>query len=144
MQRSAPIQPKTSESLPNICQKLAPTLRAHWSTGPPVHPTRRSPPGGIRRVRVPAVYLRFTSFGASSKCFKRLSRPLKYGFHFPRKFRKRSASTNFDGNSWWISSSMDQSCFCVQHYSEVLILFGIGIFWTRSERSLSFCSLHPF
>ena len=43
-----------------------------------------------------------------------------------------SVSFRLVPNSW-----MDQSCFCVQQHAEVLIFFGIGIFWTRSEQSLS-------
>ena len=34
LQRLVPIQPKTSEMLPKICQKLATTLRVHYPTGP--------------------------------------------------------------------------------------------------------------
>ena len=58
LQRSAPIQPKTSEIVPTICQKLTTTLRAHYPTTPRSPDTLRahyptSPPrdhlGGARK-----------------------------------------------------------------------------------------------
>ena len=41
LQRSAPIQPKTSDILPKFCQNLATTLRVHYPTGPSCRPPCR-------------------------------------------------------------------------------------------------------
>ena len=57
LQRSAPIQPKTIEILPKICQKLATTLRVHSLGGPE---SDSGSDGILRRKNGPAAGCRVT------------------------------------------------------------------------------------